>query len=71
MLPLTSSQAQAYDREFRRSGVREQGRGRGLVAVAVLIRLWPACQLFFSFTSALRTVGHAAEVTRLNAVREP
>ncbi|MFJ9110568.1 hypothetical protein [Streptomyces sp. NPDC102283] len=137
MLPLTSSQAQVYDREFRRRGVREQGWGRGLVAVAALIRLWPAYQLFFSFsveygaksrpiacdsrafpgdasfdashteterercdaardwgpmlaalllslppaavgtalyasgTSALRTAGHAAEVTRLNAVNSP
>ncbi|MFJ5044840.1 hypothetical protein [Streptomyces sp. NPDC088719] len=137
MLPLSSSQAQVYDREFRRRGVREQGWGRGLVAVAVLIWLWLAYQLFFSFsveygaksgpatctarafpgdaaagasptgterelcdaerdwgpmlaalllslpaatvgtalyasgTSALRTAGYAAEVTRLNAVKEP
>ncbi|MFD5202280.1 hypothetical protein ACFWM7_19440 [Streptomyces sp. NPDC058375] len=137
MVPLTSSQAQVYDREFRRRGVREQGWGRGLVAVAVLIWLWLAYQLFFSFsveyggpsrtiacdarafpgdtsaeashtgterercaaergwgtmlaafllslpaatvgtalyasgTSALRTADYAAEVTRLNAVKEP
>ncbi|MEV7911165.1 hypothetical protein [Streptomyces griseus] len=50
MLPLISSHAQVYDREFRRRGVREQGWGRGMVAVAVLIWLWLAYQLFFSFT---------------------
>lgn len=137
MLPLISSHAQVYDREFRRRGVREQGWGRGMVAVAVLIWLWLAYQLFFSFsiehgvrsepiacdsrafhrdasseashtetertrcaaerdwgpllaalllslppaavgttlyasgTSALRTADYAAEVTRLNAAKEP
>ncbi|WP_327332114.1 hypothetical protein [Streptomyces anulatus] len=50
MLPLISSHAQVYDREFRRRGVREQGWGRGMVAVAVLIWLWLAYQLFFSFS---------------------
>ncbi|MFI1222059.1 MULTISPECIES: hypothetical protein [unclassified Streptomyces] len=45
-----SSQAQVYDREFRRRGVREQGWGRGLVAVAVLIWLWLAYLLVFSFS---------------------
>lgn len=33
-----------------RRGVREQGWGRGMVAVAVLIWLWLAYQLFFSFS---------------------
>ncbi|MFE3382273.1 hypothetical protein [Streptomyces anulatus] len=50
MLPLISSHAQVYDREFRRRGVREQGWGRGMMAVAVLIWLWLAYQLFFSFS---------------------
>jgi hypothetical protein len=54
MLPLISSHAQVYDREFRRRGVREQGWGR----------------LYASGTSALRTADYAAEVTRLNAVKE-
>ncbi|MFG2616015.1 hypothetical protein ACGFXC_00170 [Streptomyces sp. NPDC048507] len=47
--PMNSS-AQVYDREFRVRGLREQGWGRGLMAVAVLIWLWLGYLLAFPFS---------------------
>ncbi|MBT2470567.1 hypothetical protein J7E97_22530 [Streptomyces sp. ISL-66] len=43
--------AQIYDREFRVRGLRAQGWGRGLIAVAVLIWLWLGYLLLFPFTA--------------------
>ncbi|MFF3085946.1 hypothetical protein ACFVRB_13005 [Streptomyces nojiriensis] len=45
-----NSLAQAYDTEFRARGRREQGWGRGLMAVAVLIWLWLGYLLVFPFS---------------------
>ncbi|MEU3907935.1 hypothetical protein AB0F20_29695 [Streptomyces goshikiensis] len=45
-----NSLAQAYDREFRVRGRREQGWGRGLMAVALLIWLWLGYLLVFPFS---------------------
>ncbi|MER6198091.1 hypothetical protein ACFYNW_37975 [Streptomyces virginiae] len=47
--PMNSS-AQVYDTEFRVRGLREQGWGRGLMAVAVLIWLWLGYLLVFPFS---------------------
>lgn len=47
--PMNSS-AQEYDRKFRVRGLREQGWGRGLMAVAVLIWLWLGYLLAFPFS---------------------
>lgn len=46
-----NSLAQVHDREFRIRGVREQGWGRGLMAVAVLIWLWLGYLLVFPFSA--------------------
>ncbi|MFD3546303.1 hypothetical protein ACFWUW_11940 [Streptomyces sp. NPDC058655] len=48
--PMNSS-AQVYDREFRVRGLREQGWGRGLLAVAVFIWLWLGYLLVFPFSA--------------------
>ncbi|MFE2283816.1 hypothetical protein ACFXDJ_06555 [Streptomyces sp. NPDC059443] len=45
-----NSLAQIYDREFRVRGLREQGWGRGLMAVAALIWLWLGYLLVFPFS---------------------
>ncbi|WP_243626585.1 hypothetical protein [Streptomyces sp. APSN-46.1] len=46
-----NSLAQVYDREFRIRGLRQQGWGRGLIAVAVLIWLWLGYLLVFPFSA--------------------
>ncbi|MGW8777161.1 hypothetical protein ACWGNM_03695 [Streptomyces sp. NPDC055796] len=46
-----NSLAQIYDREFRVRGLRQQGWGRGLMAVAVLIWLWLGYLLVFPFSA--------------------